>query len=139
MMSGVIRLYGLLFLIDLVMLVVALIDCLSTDEYQVRNLPKIAWVFIILLFSPVGWIAWFVAGRPHQATRAGGGAQWRPGAGFPEDTRPHRSVAPDDDPAFLRDLAKNRRADEEMFAKWEADLRRREEDLRKREPKPDVD
>jgi hypothetical protein len=136
MMSGVIRLYGLLFLVDLVMLVVALIDCLSTDEYLVRNLPKVAWVFIILLFSPVGWIAWFVAGRPQNA-RATAGAQWRPGGGFPEDTRPRRDVAPDDDPEFLREVARNRRADEEMFSKWEADLRRREEDLRKRDEKPE--
>ncbi|MFG2044142.1 PLD nuclease N-terminal domain-containing protein [Dactylosporangium sp. NPDC048998] len=134
-MSRVIRLYGLLFFIDLIMLVVALIDCLSTDEYQVRNLPKVAWVFIILLFSPVGWILWFVAGRPQQA-RAGAGAQWRSGNGFPEDQRPsRRQVAPDDDPAFLRELARNRRADEEMFSKWEADLRRREEELRRREDK----
>lgn len=135
-MSGVVRLYGLLFLIDLVMLVWAVIDCLSTDEYLVRNLPKIAWVFIILLFSPVGWIAWLVAGRPQPAARAGAGSQWRPGSGFPENDRPRaRQMAPDDDPAFLRDLAKNRRADEEMFSKWEADLRRREEELRRRETK----
>jgi hypothetical protein len=133
-MSGVVRLYGLLFLIDLVMLVWALIDCLSTDEYLVRNLPKVAWVFIILLFSPVGWIAWLVAGRPQSAARAGAGSQWRPGGGFPENDRPRaRQMAPDDDPAFLRELAKNRRADEEMFSKWEADLRRREEELRRRE------
>ena len=133
-MSGVVRLYGLLFLIDLVMLVWAVIDCLSTDEYLVRNLPKVAWVFIILLFSPVGWIAWFVAGRPQQPARAGMGAQWKPGGGFPEDQRPQtRQVAPDDDPEFLRELAKTRRKDEEMFSKWEADLRRREEELRRRE------
>jgi hypothetical protein len=137
MMARVIRLYGLLFLVDLVMLVFALIDCLSTDEYNVRNLPKLAWVFIILLFSPIGWICWFVAGRPQQA-RVAGGADWRPGSGFPEDARPRRQqVAPDDDPAFLRDLAKNRRADEEMFSKWEADLRRREDELRKREQQPE--
>ncbi|WP_433076210.1 PLD nuclease N-terminal domain-containing protein [Dactylosporangium sp. CA-052675] len=131
-----VRLYGLLFLIDLVMLVWALIDCLSTDEYLVRNLPKVAWVFIILLFSPVGWIAWFVAGRPQQAATARAGAQWRPGNGFPENDRPRaRQLAPDDDPEFLRNLAKTRRADEEMFSKWEADLRRREEELRRRETK----
>lgn len=128
-MSDVIRLYGLLFLVDLVMLVVALIDCLSSDEDRVRNLPKVAWVFIILLFSPIGWIAWYVAGRP-QTVRAGG--QWRPGGGFPERERP-RAMAPDDDPAFLRDIARTRRADEEMFSKWEADLRRREEELRRRD------
>ncbi|MFB9185527.1 PLD nuclease N-terminal domain-containing protein [Dactylosporangium sucinum] len=125
-----VRLYGLLFLVNLALLVVALIDCLSTDEDEVRNLPKIAWVFIILLFSPVGAIVWFVAGRPQRAG-ARPGAAWRPGSGFPEATRPQR--APDDDPEFLRGLAKSRRDDEEMFSKWEADLRRREDELRRRE------
>jgi hypothetical protein len=124
---GVVRLYGLLFLVDLALMVIALIDCLSTEESAVRNLPKVAWVFIILLFSPVGPIAWFVAGRP-QTHRVGPGGTWRPGNGFPEYERP-RSLGPDDDPEFLR----TRRADEELFNKWEADLRRREEDLRRRD------
>ena len=125
-----IRLYGLFFLVDLALLVVALIDCLSTDEYQVRNLPKVAWVFLILLFSPVGPIVWFVAGRPekHAATSRG---QWSPGRGFPENERP-RTLAPDDDPEFLRRTGRSRRDDEELFSKWEADLRRREEELRRK-------
>jgi hypothetical protein len=127
----VIRLYGLFMLLDLALLVIALIDCLSTDEFAVRNLPKVVWVFLILLFSPIGAIAWFVAGRPQTAS-VGRGGQWRPGAGFPERERP-RAVAPDDDPAFLRDLNRSRRDDEEMFKRWEADLRRREDELRKRE------
>ncbi|UWZ39947.1 PLDc_N domain-containing protein [Dactylosporangium roseum] len=127
-----IRLYGLLFLIDLVVLVIALIDCLSTDEHEVRNLPKIAWVFIILLFSPVGWIAWFAAGRPQRA-RTGAGASWRAGSGFPEAARPRPPVAPDDDPEFLRGLAQSRREDQDLLSRWEADLRRREEQLRERE------
>ncbi|HEX5569435.1 MAG TPA: PLD nuclease N-terminal domain-containing protein, partial [Streptomyces sp.] len=87
-----IRLYGLLVLVDLVLIVVALIDCLSAEEHAVRNLPKVAWVFIILLFSPVGPIAWFIAGRP-QAHPAGSGGAWRPGKGFPEYERP-RPLAP---------------------------------------------
>lgn len=127
-----IRLYGLLALIDLALLVIALIDCLSTDEYAVRNLPKVVWVFLILLFSPIGAIAWFVAGRPQRAAVGRGGA-WRPGNGFPESGRP-RQPAPDDDPAFLRSLVEERRDDARLFAKWEADLRRREEELRRREP-----
>ncbi len=128
-----IRLYGLLFIIDLLLLVVALIDCISTDESDVRNLPKLAWVFIVLLFSPVGAIAWFVAGRPRKAA-AGSGGRWRPGAGFPEAQRP-RPVAPDDDPEFLAGLDKAE--DTELLNKWEADLRRREEELRRREENPD--
>jgi hypothetical protein len=131
----VIRLYGILFLVDLALTVVALIDCLSTDEYAVRNLPKVVWVFLILLFSPIGAIAWFVAGRP-QHQPVGRAGDWRPGSGFPEYDRP-RPTAPDDDPAFLRDVSRSRRDDEEMFANWEADLRRREEELRRRQDDPD--
>jgi hypothetical protein len=127
MISGVIRLYGLLFLVDLALVVIALIDCLSTEEVAVRNLPKVVWVFLILLFSPIGPIVWFVAGRP-QTHRVGRESAWRPGNGFPEYERP-RTLAPDDDPEFLR----SRRKDDELFTKWEADLRRREEELRRRE------
>ena len=129
-----IRLYGLMFLVDMALVVVALIDCLSTDDYAVRNLPKVAWVFIILLFSPVGPIAWFVAGRPEKARRGGAAGIWRPGSGFPEYERPRprsRPIGPDDDPDFLRSRA--RAEDEQLFRKWEEDLRRREDELRRKE------
>lgn len=126
-MSRVIRLYGLLFLVNLALVVVALIDCLSSEQYAVRNLPKVVWVFIILLFSPIGAIVWFVAGRP-QTHRVGRAGEWRPGSGFPEYERP-RPVGPDDDPEFLR----SQRNDERLLREWEADLRRREEKLRRKD------
>jgi hypothetical protein len=131
----VIRLWGILFLIELVLVVVALIDCLSTDEHAVRNLPRLVWVLLILLFSPVGAIVWFVAGRPQRAA-TGRAGEWRPGSGFPENERPRRRLAPDDDPEFLRSADAAKRDDDELFAKWEADLRRREDDLRRRETDP---
>jgi hypothetical protein len=121
------RLLPLLFLLEIALAVAALISCLSVDEGDIRGLPKIAWVIIILLFPLVGAIAWFLAGRP--VTVAPKPNTWRPGSGFPEAERP-RQVAPDDNPEFLNSL---RRDDERMFKRWEEDLRRREEDLRKRE------
>src|SRR5690242_20740965 len=137
MMCAMARLYMLFALADLAVLVIALIDCLASDEYEIRALPKVVWVFIILLFSPIGGIVWFVAGRPQHAGLAGGSAGrkevWRPGAGFPEASRPGRQVAPDDDPEFLRNIARTNREDEEMLRSWEADLRRREEELKRRQ------
>jgi hypothetical protein len=121
------RLLPLLFLIEIALAAVALISCLSADESDIRGLPKIAWVIVILLFPLVGAIAWFAVGRP--VTVASRPTTWRPGSGFPESERP-RPVAPDDNPEFLRSL---RRDDERMFQRWEEDLRKREEDLRKRE------
>ena len=128
-----VRLYSLFVLLDLALLVVALIDCLSAEESLIRALPRVPWVFIILLFSPIGAIAWFVAGRPAPAVRLSNGTVWRPGSGFPENERPRRPMAPDDDPDFLRNIAAGRREDEAMMKSWEADLRRREEELRRRQ------
>jgi phospholipase D-like protein len=121
------RLLPLLALLDLALLVVALIDCLST-EGQIRALPRVAWVFIILLFPPAGPIVWFVAGRPARTPE-------------PADvllSGGQRVVAPDDDPDFLRQVDSQRRSEEEeMLRLWEADLRRREDELRDRENKDD--
>lgn len=113
----------------------ALIDCLSTEEFAIRALPRVAWVFLILLFSPIGAIAWFVAGRPPRAVRMSNGEMWRPGSGFPGTERPRRGqrAAPDDDPEFLRNVARSLNDDEAMLNKWQADLSRREEEIRKRE------
>lgn len=92
-----VRLYSLLVLLDLALLVVALIDCLSAEEPAIRALPRVAWVFVILLFSPIGAIAWFVAGRPLPPLRLSNGTVWRPAG-------QRRTVAPDDDPEFLHSL-----------------------------------
>lgn len=132
------RLLPILFLVDIALVVIALISCLSAEDSDIRALPRYAWVLIILLFPPVGPIAWFVAGkerysRPRQRA-------WAPGSGFPEserpDRRPGRTVAPDDNPDFLRGIAAGnaqRDRDREDMRKWEEDLRRREDELRKRD------
>jgi hypothetical protein len=134
----VIRFYSLFVLLDLALLVIALIDCLSADEGGIRALPRIYWVFIILLFSPIGPIVWFVAGRPPRAVRMSNGELWRPGSGFPESRRPRKTSAPDDDPEFLKNLAASLNEDETMMKKWEADLRRREEELRRKQDEPEA-
>jgi hypothetical protein len=129
------RLFPLLALADLALIVVALIDCLSVEEFQIRALPRVVWVFLILLFSPVGPIAWFVAGRPERATTAAA-----PAPPVTSSTPPTRPIAPDDDPEFLGHIAsRKRQEDEEMLRLWEADLRKREDELRKREQPEDDD
>ncbi|HEX5567756.1 MAG TPA: PLD nuclease N-terminal domain-containing protein [Streptomyces sp.] len=71
------------------------IDCLNTPENEVRKLPKLAWIVIILFFGSflVGPIAWLVAGRPRRNAPYGA-------------TRPdeRRWVAPDDNPEFLKSI-----------------------------------
>ena len=123
------------FLLVLALWIYAFIDCLNTPEEQVRALPKVVWVIIILLFGEVlvGPIAWLVAGKYRGPVPAGGStpAEWH---------RNHRTefVAPDDNPEFLKSLKEEAASskdvkDEALLKDWEADLRRREEELRRRE------
>jgi hypothetical protein len=132
------RVYMLLFALEILLAVLALISCLSAYEGEVRVLPRIVWVIIILLFPLVGSIAYFAAGRPLPETRAQANVG-RPGPGVAESERP-RQLAPDDDPAFLKAIdAQTRRSDEEILRRWEEDLRRREDELRKKDDLPPSD
>lgn len=83
------------FLLVLAVWIYAFIDCLNTPEKEIRKLPKIAWVLIILLFGQVllGPIAWFAVGRPRRNTPYG--------ATKPQE---RRWVAPDDNPDFLKSI-----------------------------------
>lgn len=117
------------YLLVLALWIYAFIDCLNTPEEEVRGLPKVVWVIIILLFGEVlvGPIAWLVVGKVRRAPATGSTpSEWH---------RNHRTawVAPDDNPEFLRSLKEENKKDEALLKDWEADLRRREEELRRRE------
>jgi hypothetical protein len=141
----------LLILVPLALSIYAFIDCITTDEKDVRYIPKPLWAILVLLFPLVGSISWLIVGRvrtPRDASSARNGG-W---------------VAPDDNPDFLKSLkddskgdgkddkghskgAESGDADDESagdgsasavddgshLKDWEADLRRREEELKRRE------
>ncbi|MFE1979752.1 PLD nuclease N-terminal domain-containing protein [Streptomyces mirabilis] len=122
------------FLLVLALWIYSFIDCLNTPEEEVRGLPKVVWVIVILLFGEVlvGPIAWLVAGKVGRGpTRGVTPSEWH------REQRP-QYVAPDDNPEFLNSLStepapsKNVK-NEALLKDWEADLRRREEELRRRE------
>ncbi|WP_327295992.1 MULTISPECIES: PLD nuclease N-terminal domain-containing protein [unclassified Streptomyces] len=123
------------FLLVLALWVYAFIDCLNTPEEEVRGLPKVVWVLIILIFGEVlvGPIAWIVAGRTRRGASAAGGAP----AGRQRGGRA-AWTAPDDNPEFLNSLREGNKKDESLLKDWEADLRRRENELRRRESGEDV-
>ena len=60
---------GAVFFIFLLLWVGCFIDVLLTPDGAQRNLPKLAWVFIVLLLPLIGPIAWLVAGHPWDRTR----------------------------------------------------------------------
>ena len=126
---------GLPVLIELGLLIFCLIDCIQTPEIDIRNLNKGLWLLLIIFVPVVGGIAWLVAGRSQTPKRR---VPWpsTATAGFPEYERPR---GPDDDQRFLSEL---RQVDEEQrqtLEQWEADLKRREQELRSDKPEdPDA-
>ncbi|NEA66448.1 PLD nuclease N-terminal domain-containing protein [Streptomyces sp. SID12488] len=123
----------LLILVPLALSIYAFIDCVTTQEKDVRFMPKPVWAILILLFPLVGSISWLIIGRDRATSQRLGasGGQW---------------IAPDDNPEFLKSL-KDEKAektekgtagepvqdDDAHLRDWEADLRRREEELKRRE------
>lgn len=91
-------------LIYLIVMVVALIDIINTDEHAVRGLPKIAWVLLVVFLPLVGALVWLAVGRPvaGDSPRRSGGAA----SEFPEYDRPGRYVPadPEADREFLAQL-----------------------------------
>ncbi len=95
---------GLFGVLMLGLVIFAVVDVITTDEGSVRNLPKMVWLLLVLLFPLVGSIAWFVAGRPVGTGRARFSAFERGAPSSPEYDRPGRSAAASarDDEEFLR-------------------------------------
>lgn len=122
-----IKLELLLGVVSFALWVFCLIDAIGAPAAAVRNLPKIAWVVLILLFPLVGSVAWLVAGRPE-----GGAARRSPhersAPAFPEYDRPGRAAPldPAKDEEFLQQV--RQRAEQQ---------RRRYEEQRRREREAD--
>jgi len=77
--------------------VFAVIDCALTDHRRARGIPKLLWVLVILVLPIVGALLWFFLGKDRST-----------------GTSQRRSVAPDDDPAFLRTLGTDQEQDERI-------------------------
>jgi hypothetical protein len=89
-------------LLVLGMWIFCVIDVLLTPESACRSLPKLAWVFLVLLLPLVGSIAWLVAGR--QWNRAGTAQRTGSRVGANERSSRYVPANPDDDEEFLAGL-----------------------------------
>ncbi|ASU85728.1 hypothetical protein CDO52_25585 [Nocardiopsis gilva YIM 90087] len=104
---------GLITLISIVLWVYAFFDALTCPADEARNLPKLLWLVVIVLFVPVGALLWLFLGRPKAATTSTASARPQPAPNEPMDPsdpqppsgRSH-PLGPDDDPEFLRRLNK---------------------------------
>ncbi len=95
------RLFVIVPVIAVALDVFSIIDIITIDERRVRGIPKFLWVAVVILFPFVGVILWFTIGRARGDSGSGGSDQ-------------RRTVAPDDDPNFLRNLRRDEEADERI-------------------------
>jgi hypothetical protein len=117
---------GIPFVLLVLLWLYCLFDAIGSDPARVRNLPKVAWVFVVLILPDIGSILWLVAGRPRGP---GSSLPYKGNTGVPpEYDRPGRATAksPDDDAAFLEQL--RRRAEEQRRKAAEDAKRIRDEE-----------
>ena len=115
---------GLIGFLLIALWLYCIFDVIATDEILIRSLPKMAWLFIVILIPDIGSVAWLALGRPQFAG-------WRPGDTEGRQTR--RVVGPEDRPDFSGGSG-SRAADANRLEAWEADLQRREQELRRQKP-----
>lgn len=82
-----VRLWIVLGVAAAVFYIYSVADCAFFDRSRVRGLPKPVWLLIIILFPVIGGVLWFLIGRGRRKNGVG-----------------RRTVAPDDDPEFLKRL-----------------------------------
>jgi Phospholipase_D-nuclease N-terminal len=78
----------------------AVADCAFFDRSRVRGLSRGWWIVVIIFVPIIGALLWFIIGRG-RANRIGA-------------TRGGRTVAPDDDTDFLRQLQEDAAQDERI-------------------------
>lgn len=52
-------------LLTIALMVVAMIDIITRRDDQVKHLPKIAWVILVILLPLFGSVLWFALGRQY--------------------------------------------------------------------------
>ncbi|MEV6138233.1 PLD nuclease N-terminal domain-containing protein [Nocardia sp. NPDC051990] len=118
--------YALLGLITLALWVYCLVDIVTCPDAGIRNLPKMAWLIVVILVPTVGALLWLFAGRPlHEGAP-------RSLTRYGEYDRPGRYVPqnPDDDEAFLRGL-QERAESQRREARRQEEERQRDQDRRR--------
>ncbi|CAO1649424.1 PLDc_N domain-containing protein [Salinibacterium sp. NSLL150] len=77
--------------------VFSIVDVILTERSRVRAMPKVLWIIVILLLPVIGVVLWFMLGKARSA-----------------NSGQTRTVAPDDDPDFLRKMRRQEEQDERI-------------------------
>ena len=89
--------YALFSILIFALVIAALVDIITRQDWQVQHLPKMVWIIIVILLPLIGSLLWFGLGREYgsegiaiprmrRAPRAAP-AEVRPAPAPPRDTR----------------------------------------------------
>lgn len=108
----------------LALLIFALIDVITSDDAQIKHLPKLLWILLIVILPLVGSLIWLIAGKDRSKT---------PDHGSFGDPRryeePQSSGAP-----YISD--EERIENEIAYHEKQAEIRRLEAEVRRRREEP---
>jgi hypothetical protein len=113
----------------LILWIYCIYDVITTDETIVRHLPKIAWLLIVVLIPEIGSILWLGLGRPQVWSRQAHDPV-RYGSHRLRAYPPPAAVEPSLD--HLNPIVRYRE-EQTRLRVTEAQRKRREEELRRRE------
>jgi hypothetical protein len=114
----VIAIDGLLGLLLLGFWLWALLDCIVSRKEEVRNLPKLLWVLLIVLLWVIGALAWTLLGRTPRRRRVSGAFEAEP-ARRPARLDDLPPAGPPSAPGHITD-ARSAELDRQIAA-WEAE------------------
>jgi len=117
---------ALLGVISVSLMVWCLVEAISADGHRIRNLPKVAWIILILFLPLAGSIAWLLGGRPSAAAAAAGATP-----GLDRTTRADRSNPAEEAADFSTRI---RERAEEQRRRYEAQKKKDQE-----KDKPDAE
>ena len=116
--------YVVLTAVTFVFFVITLVDVIRRPEPQVKFLPKIAWLFVVILIPLLGSVLWWAVGRDYSVAEPAS-------SGFParvvDRTRP--APSPSDRRSTEQQLADLEREEKEERLRAELARKRREKGL----------
>jgi len=112
----------------LILWVYCIYDVVTTDQSIVRHLPKLVWLVIVVLLGDIGSLLWLGLGRPRVWTKRV--FESRDVGGRNPTSAPTHSL--DDARLDRLDPIVRYREEQTRLRMWEAQLQRREEELKHR-------
>ena len=59
--------YALFSILIFALVIAALVDIITRQDWQVQHLPKMVWIILVILLPVIGSIVWFAVGRDYSS------------------------------------------------------------------------